>query len=432
MAATESGARATQAAPAAVDLRRLIPELGLREYWYPAIEDKRVGWKKPVMLKMLGDDLCLFRGKSGQVAALTNACPHRGAFLGRGDCTFRGTVTCFYHGFTFDEQGECVAAIGEGPESPMPGLIRARKYPTVTLKGIVFVWMGDGEPAPLEESIPEEFFDDALVLTWTTEWPCNWRPSLENVSDSHFRYLHRNAVRVLMRPLSPPALPLRGRPTPIGTHRLRAVGQRDDAPAATRYSPGAQRPGAYQDYFPGVDAKWPQHRYRLLWTWMFAWAERRRFRRPYQLSTAWGGGQHLPGMFRQNYWTNVFTRWVVPVDKDRTRLFYFHAAKPANWLGRAYERAHFALFRNWMMNKNFSEQDARGAIEAYYDTPENLAPSDIQTVAWRKFLLTARGMERARRIAAGEVAPDLLQQPAAQEPLPADAAARQAAPVVGA
>src|SRR5215831_13490134 len=77
------------------DLRDKIPVLGLREYWYPAIRDKKVGWKKPVFIKMLGEDICLFRGKSGKVAALSNACPHRGAMLSHGNCEFRGTVACF-------------------------------------------------------------------------------------------------------------------------------------------------------------------------------------------------------------------------------------------------------------------------------------------------------------------------------------------------
>src|SRR5579862_572218 len=72
------------------DLRDKIPVLGLREYWYPAIRDKKVGWKKPRFIKMLGEDICLFRGKSGKVAALTNACPHRGAMLSHGNCEFRG------------------------------------------------------------------------------------------------------------------------------------------------------------------------------------------------------------------------------------------------------------------------------------------------------------------------------------------------------
>ena len=68
MAATETDTSPGVAGtPQPVDLRRLIPELGLREFWYPALRDKDVR-KKPVYRKLLGDDVCFFRGKSGQVA----------------------------------------------------------------------------------------------------------------------------------------------------------------------------------------------------------------------------------------------------------------------------------------------------------------------------------------------------------------------------
>jgi phenylpropionate dioxygenase-like ring-hydroxylating dioxygenase large terminal subunit len=377
-----------------VDLRTRIPKLGLREYWYPAILDREVGAKKPVFRKMLGQDLCLFRGKSGQVVALANACPHRGAMLAKGDCVFQGFVTCFYHGFTFDERGECVAAIGEGPESPMPGQLRARVYPTTTHKGVVFAWMGEGEPAPLAESIPEEFFDpDALVFNWWNEWACPWRPALENADDAHFRYLHRNSVRLLMQPIAPPAFPPKGRPTRIGKHRLRAGIQGGNNPAGMSSRGLLEEKRPYQDYYPGLDAKWPQHRWRLLWTWMFTWAEKRRRLRPYELSEEWGPGHHLPSMFRQNYWTHVYTRWVVPVEENYSRIFYFHAAKPPTELGRVWERLHFRFIHNWLVHKNFSEQDSAGSIDAYHDTPEYMAPTDGQVVAWRKMLLTARGVE---------------------------------------
>lgn len=378
-----------------LDLRPLMPALGLREYWYPALRDAEVGGKKPAYRKLLGDDLCFFRGQGGQVVALANACPHRGAMLAHGDCAFKGTVTCFYHGFTFDEHGECVAAIGEGPESPMPRQIRARTYPTVTLKGIVFVWMGRGAPKPLAEAIPEEFLDaDALVLNWTTVWECNWRPSLENAGDSHFRYLHRNAVRNLMKPLAPPHFPNKGRPVRVNAHRLKAVGQNDSAPAGMNSWSG-KKP-AYQHYYPGLDAVWPHTRWRLRWSWMFTWAERNRAKHSYPLSEEWGPGQHLPSMFRQNYWTHIYTRWSVPIDANRTRQFYFHAAKRKHALGRLYERLHFRFIHNWLVNQNFSEQDAEGCIHAYYDTPEHLAPTDLQTVAWRKFVVEAAERELPR------------------------------------
>jgi len=91
------------------DLRSKIPPLGHREYWYPALPARDVPKKKPMPLRMLGDDLVFFWGKDGQVKALKDACPHRGAYLSLGDCFYNGTVTCPYHGATFDDEGNCLA-----------------------------------------------------------------------------------------------------------------------------------------------------------------------------------------------------------------------------------------------------------------------------------------------------------------------------------
>src|SRR5438552_3104636 len=127
------------------DTRELLPVLGLREYWYPALLEKEVPSGKPTMVTMLGDDICFFRGKKGQVVAVDNACPHRGAKLSKGSCDFKGTLSCFYHGMVFDETGLCVAALGEGPQSPMIGKLHVKVYPTATIKDVVWVWMGAAE-----------------------------------------------------------------------------------------------------------------------------------------------------------------------------------------------------------------------------------------------------------------------------------------------
>jgi len=367
------------------DLRDKIPVLGLKEYWYPAVMDRKVGWHKPVYIKMLGEDICLFRGKSGKVVALTNACPHRGAMLARGNCEFRGHVTCFYHGFVFDERGECVAALGEGPASPMPGKIRARAYPTETRKGVVFLWMGQGAPVPLEDSIPEEFFDNTKqVLGWVTVWNANWRPCFENSFDSHVRYLHRNSAMLLMKPIYPAAYPP-GRPKRIGPHRL------------TPTRPVHERSDIDQEYYPGLGERWPRQRWRKAWTWLFDLL-REPFKRlpPYHASDEWGMGQHLPCMVRIDYHTYMWTRWAVPIDENNTRMFYFHTAERKTALGRAFELVAYWCFHTWVMDRNFSAQDAPAAIHAYYDRPEYLAPTDAQLVGWRRLLLQARGLDGRR------------------------------------
>jgi hypothetical protein len=68
----------------------------------------------------------------------------------------------------YDESGKNVAVLSEGPTSGVCGKpgTEAKTYPTRTLKGVVFVWIGEGDPAPIEEDVPEEFFhENALVLT---------------------------------------------------------------------------------------------------------------------------------------------------------------------------------------------------------------------------------------------------------------------------
>ena len=140
------------------DIRHLIPRLGLRNYWYPAIPARRVGSRNPIQVKMLGDVICFFRGESGKVAAISDVCPHRGALISEGTCHFKGTVSCPYHGWVFNEQGKNVAVLGEGPKSSVSGKIgtEARVYSTQELKGVVFIWMGDEAPAPIEEDVPEK------------------------------------------------------------------------------------------------------------------------------------------------------------------------------------------------------------------------------------------------------------------------------------
>ncbi len=369
------------------DRRDFIPPLGLKEYWYPAIQAKRVSASKPRYLKMLGEDLVLFRGTDGKVAALTNVCPHRGGFLAKGDCHYPGTVACPYHGFVFDEKGECLAALGEGPDSKMPGKIHARVYPTVTLQGLVYVWMGEGEPAEMGEDIPEEFFDDKGVLMyWSTEWPCNWRPALENLNDAHVRYVHRDSLMFLMRPLG--GSTKWTRPVVLGPSLQRAY---DGGGART-----SREAEDSQDYYPAVKGHWPKHKWRSYWTWAFAWAGKRAYKRSVNFKNPEGrAGHHLPSLTRVYYGTHMYTRLCVPVEENKTRVWYYHYAQPKNMLGRVWEKAWFTLVHNWLMNTNFSSQDYSVIAPQYYDQPEKLSVSDLETIEWRKLVMKARGMNHA-------------------------------------
>ena len=236
-----------------IGIHDLVPQMGYREYWYPAIEVKKLG-RKPRRVKMLGDDIVLFRGKDGKVGALKDRCPHRGAFLSYGKCEFEGTISCPYHGYTYDETGKCVAAITEGPDSPMVGKLKARAYPTAVLGGVAYVWMGQTDPVPLQEDLPSEFFDpDYAVHVYSKMWPMNWAVSIEQNEDAHFSWIHRFRMRRLFTLEA-------FRQIPAYWSGMSVVGETD---GTMGIKPTVKAP--QQAYYPGLGKKWPQ---RVWWRFL--------------------------------------------------------------------------------------------------------------------------------------------------------------------
>ena len=139
--------------------------LGFRNYWYPALASRRVR-RKPVSLKVLGERLVFIRYQ-GTCYALEDRCAHRGVPLSVGRCEFPGTktISCRYHGWTYDvTNGICIGAMTDGPDSPLVGKARVRSYPVEERKGLIWVYIGDGEPPPLERDVPPEFLEERAVI----------------------------------------------------------------------------------------------------------------------------------------------------------------------------------------------------------------------------------------------------------------------------
>lgn len=381
--ATAAGCAAVEGQMPADDLRTRIPPLGLREYWYPALPAKKVG-RKPVYWVMLGDELAFFRDERGEVVAMTDVCPHRGASLSQKDNAFyRGFITCPYHGATFNGQGECVAFITEGPDSRMVGELRAKTYPTRTLRGWVFVWMGEGEPAPIEEDVPPEFFEgeETLIVSTYTYWTTNWMIAIENQNDSHnCMFVHRNSVKQLTG-----LQPGRNR-TPLGP-RTKVVNGRGVIALPTNQSYYAKDGNTpFQMYYPGVDGVWPLHRWRLLWSWAFKKVFVKRGPR-FDTPEEWSSAHHLPCAIRVNYGPYMYTRYAVPVKANVSRQVLFHSARRKSALARMREKLRFYLFHNWVQNYNFSKQDNVVAGPCRYWTPEHLSATDSHLVLLRKVVV---------------------------------------------
>ena len=169
-----------------------LPPMGYREYWYPGLFAKEVGPKKPVFVEIMGEDVVFFRGKADKIYALLDWCPHRSARLSQGESVFPGTITCEYHGYTFDGQGECVAGLIEDPKSPLIGKMNVRSYPTEEYRGVVYIWMGETDPVPLEEDLPPEILDSRNHWFLNrAEWDANWTEPVNQGLDYHEAYLHR-------------------------------------------------------------------------------------------------------------------------------------------------------------------------------------------------------------------------------------------------
>ncbi|MCL2730113.1 MAG: Rieske 2Fe-2S domain-containing protein [Actinomycetia bacterium] len=395
-------------------MREEIPADGYREYWYPGVLQRSVGRKRPKTVKITGIDVVFFRGEHGAVAAVADACPHRGGALSMGRCEFPGTITCPYHGWTFGGDGECRAVLGEGPESRIPGMpeARVRTYPTKTLKGVVWVWMGEDAPAPLEEDIPPQFFDDGLhVQNSVTMWKCNWRPACENMLDAHVYYVHRTSIFLLMTPthmlLNLSKLgPRRPRPKVVNG---RAVAYRagDVATTASDGLDDAKAPGesgatwpsrnSYREAYPELGGqRWPRDSWRLPWHRVAdVILKLRPVPEPLVKDLEWHDF-HMPGTFQADYSRFLYSRLTVPIDSGTSRIFYFHTTRRRGTLRDWWDTAYFTVFHNWMMNYNFSGQDL-GAVEPlHYDTPEHLSATDVFPLTIRRLMV-----ENARRPAAG-------------------------------
>jgi phenylpropionate dioxygenase-like ring-hydroxylating dioxygenase large terminal subunit len=397
----------------AKDRRSRIPPTGYREYWYPALPAKDVKRNKPSVLRMLGTDVVFFRDGKGEVQALLDWCPHRAVYLSMGRCYYQGYLTCPYHGATFDGDGNCVAFLTEGPDSKMVGApgMKARKFPTVTIKGLVFVWMGDGEPVAPQEDIPPEMFEEHNIHRPSfTMFDCNWVLVLENTMDAHNAFMvHRNSIRILKSRLG-------GRPrTPLG-YRITLVNNK-----TVHYRPGEGKSHVekyyydqdghipYQMYYPGVDGVWPLHRWRLLWTWYFDWRARRQGQDPGRLRPAQAGepdvnewnGTRLPGMSRTGGNNRYFrsTRWAVPVEENLTRMVYLNVerySQPPNLFRRFWSSVTWP-YRNWELNFNFRNQDYDAEKYVQYAHPEYLSSTDSVVVAMRRlFVEHARDVQLRR------------------------------------
>ena len=161
----------------------------LRRFWHPVALESEVT-DIPLALRVLGEDLVLFRNLDGGYGLLHRRCAHRGASLEYGKCEHRG-LRCCYHGWLFAADGELLEAPGEPPDSPLPRKVRQGAYPVEVVAGIVFAYLGPSAHRPAFPVYDTFGVPGTKRVPYVSDYPCNWLQIVENAMDPvHAAFLH--------------------------------------------------------------------------------------------------------------------------------------------------------------------------------------------------------------------------------------------------
>ena len=167
----------------------------LRRFWHPIIHADDLK-DLPVPIRILGEDLVVFRDGGGNIGLLERHCAHRGTSLEYGKIESRG-IRCCYHGWLFDVDGEILETPAERPDGPYAGKLCQGAYPVHEYFGLVFAYMGPPDkkpPFPLYEPAESPAFSvglgqpDGYAANYQ---PTNWLQMMDNTVDQgHESFLH--------------------------------------------------------------------------------------------------------------------------------------------------------------------------------------------------------------------------------------------------
>jgi nitrite reductase/ring-hydroxylating ferredoxin subunit len=352
-------------------------------YWYPVAWSSQID-AKPRSYKLLGIDIVVLRHPDGTARALEDRCPHRGVPLSYGTTEFPGTISCPYHGWTYDlKDGALVAVITDGPGSPLCGKVTVRTFPTAERLGMLWIFASRDEdqvdPPPIEDAIPSEILDNNLVYGGNIEVRTGgWRLAAENGYDEgHAKYLHRTSLWRMFR-VMPVWTKTKISPTEGGwiTRIQTEVHWQEDFPGLGHWS--GQRwwkRGASAKILDGKPGKQPK-------------------RDPTIAALDLPGQQaiRLPGLLRIVHTRFIHYEWYVPMDESRYRYVQLMVEFKRGIAGLGF-KIWYLLGARWLFHGQFSRQD-EWMVNAMDCPPERLYRPDISVIAWRR--LCERGAPDTR------------------------------------
>ena len=165
----------------------------LRRYWHPISGASEFDDNPIKPIRLMGEDLVLYKDLAGKFGLVGRHCPHRRADLACGWVEDKG-IRCSYHGWLMDETGQCLEQPYEDTVSPKPSKAGCRiaGYPVRELGGLLWAFMGP-QPAP-ELPVWEPFtWANGFREIVLADVPCNWFQCQENSCDPvHFEWMHDN------------------------------------------------------------------------------------------------------------------------------------------------------------------------------------------------------------------------------------------------
>ena len=169
----------------------------MRQYWIPVMLSAELPEPDgdPVRVRLLCEDLVIFRDTQGRVGLLAERCPHRRAslYFGRNE---EGGLRCIYHGWKYDVAGQCVDMPNEPAESNFKEMIRHVAYPCREAGDMIWTYRGPrSEPPPMPDlewvGVPAEHRQLSPFLR-----ECNWMQALEgDIDTTHSGFLHGRLSR---------------------------------------------------------------------------------------------------------------------------------------------------------------------------------------------------------------------------------------------
>lgn len=160
----------------------------LRRFWQPVAisEQLRPGTAQP--LRVLSEELTLYRSESGRAYVVGGRCAHRCTVLHTG-WVIGEEIRCMYHGWTYDGTGQCTLRPAER-DTGLPK-VRIAGYPVEEYAGFVFAYLGDGPAPPFELPRKPCFERGGFRVVRRQVWPANWLQFVENSLDAaHVSFVH--------------------------------------------------------------------------------------------------------------------------------------------------------------------------------------------------------------------------------------------------